>query len=290
MTPWEFLVVALFVIGTLQAFIEPYVLVTERHDAALPGLPESWQGAKVALLADLQVGMFMDNRRVVRWAVERILAERPALVLLAGDFIHDTARGIGPVTELLRPLTEAGLPCYAVLGNHDYAMPTPRDAPDHDLVRSLVVALEGIGVRVLCNEAVRLTNGADDALYLVGIGAHTPEEDDPEGALSEVPGGAPRLVMMHHPSSFAGIPAHAAPFAVAGHTHGGQVRLPFGPGWSFLTWLRDGKVYDDDWVKGQGQPGNQLYVTRGVGFSVAPVRLNCPPEVTFFTLTVGAEP
>ncbi|ADI13648.1 metallophosphoesterase [Truepera radiovictrix] len=285
MTPWVFLVVGLFVIGVIQALIEPRMLVTERHKAHVPGLPASWEGATVALLADFQVGLFGDNRSTVGRAVERVLEERPALVLIAGDFIHDTARAIEPVTELLCPLTDAGLPCYAVLGNHDYAMPTEKDTPDLELARRLTSALEEIDVQVLENEAVRLENEAGEALYLVGIGTHTPGHDDPEKALAAVPEGAPRIVMMHHPSSFANVPACAAPFAVAGHTHGGQVRLPLGPGWSLLTWLRDGEVYTDDWVRGHGKVGNRLYVTRGLGCSVAPVRLNCLPELTLFTLT-----
>jgi predicted MPP superfamily phosphohydrolase len=285
MTPWLFLLVALLVIGTAQALIEPRMLVTERHKAHVPGLPASWEGATVALLADFQVGLFGDNRATVRQAVQRVLEERPALVMIAGDFIHDTAQAIAPVTELLYPLADAGLPCYAVLGNHDYAMPTKKDTPDLELAQHLAAALKAIGVRVLENEAVQLNNEAGEVIYLVGIGAHTPGRDNPAKALATVPEGAPRIVLMHHPSSFVHIPSHAAPFAVAGHTHGGQIRFPLGPGWSLLTWLRDGEVYSDDWIRGHGQTGNQLYVTRGLGCSVAPVRLNCLPELTFFTLT-----
>lgn len=268
-----------------QGLLEPYRLVTDEIDGPVPGLPESWRGAKVVVLADFQVGLWLDNRATVRRAVARALAVRPAFVLLAGDFVHDTERGVAPVAEILRPLTAAGVPVYAVLGNHDYAMPTARHRGDPNLARKLTVALQGIGVRVLHNECAPLTNERGETLYLVGVGSSLPPGgDDPERALAGTPDGAPRVAFMHHPDAYAKIPAYAAPLAFAGHTHGGQVRLPFGLGPSLLTRLRDGQRFDEDWAVRHGGPGNRLYVTRGVGCSVLPVRLNCPPEFTLVTL------
>ena len=229
----------------------------------------------------------MDNRATVRRAVTRTVALRPELVLLAGDFIHDTARGIGPVTEILAPLVRAGIPTFAVLGNHDYAMPTARDTENRALAEKLEQALEDIGIRVLHNQSIALEKvgaKAGQTLYLVGIGSHTPQDDDPERAFAAVPAGAPRLTLMHHPDTYAEILPRRAPLAFAGHTHGGQVRLPFASGRSLLTWLRDGQNYNADWAKRYGKAGNRLYITRGIGCSVAPIRLNCPPELTLITL------
>ena len=275
----------LFLALLLQGVLEPYRLVTDAVDGPVPGLPESWRGAKVVVLADFQIGLWLDNRATTRRAVARAVAMRPALVLLAGDFVHDTARGIGPVAELLRPLAAAGIPAYAVLGNHDYGMPTERHKPDRELAGALARALREVGVRVLGNESVLLTNERGDTLYLVGLDSSLPTGNDrPERAFAAVPDGAPRIALMHHPDTYAKIPAHAAPLAFAGHTHGGQVRLPFAAGQSLLTRFRDGRRYDEDWAHRHGSPGNRLYVTRGVGCSVLPVRLNCPPEFTLLTL------
>ena len=159
----------------IQGLLEPYRLVTNKIDGPVPGLPGGWQEAKVVLLADFQVGLFMDNRATVRRAVARTLAIRPAFVLLAGDFIHDTERGIAPVAELLRPLTRAGIPTYAVLGNHDYAMPTKNNEEDTEMAERLERALEEIGIPVLHNESVALTNERGETLYLVGISFSRPE-------------------------------------------------------------------------------------------------------------------
>jgi len=273
----------------LQAFLEPYRLVIDEHEGPVPNLPESWRGKRVALIADLQVGMFMSNTPTVRRAVARIIAARPAFVMIAGDFIYDTPKGIEPVVALLRPLTRAGLPTFAVLGNHDYGMPTQNYPKNEALARALERALEAVGIRVLHNEVVALESQAGETLYLVGVGAHVPGDDKPLEALAQVPEGAPRIVLMHHPSTYLKIPQDAAPLAVAGHTHGGQVRLPFGIGRSLLTRIKEGRVYGDDWISGEGTVGNRLYINRGIGFSLAPVRLNCPPELTFFTLIPAEE-
>ena len=267
----------------IQGLLEPYRLVIDKIDGPVPGLPKRWQGARVVLLADFQVGLFMDNRATVRRAVARTLALQPELVLVAGDFIHDTKRGIKPVTEILAPLIKAGIPTFAVLGNHDYAMPTVRDPENRALAENLERALQDMGIRVLHNQSIALEKDGE-TLYLVGIGSHVPQDDDPERAFAEVPEGAPRLVLMHHPDTYAEIAAQKAPLAFAGHTHGGQVRLPFASGRSFLTWLRDGQNYNADWAKRYGKAGNRLYITRGIGCSVAPIRLNCPPELTLITL------
>ncbi len=75
-----------------------------------------------------------------------------------------------------------------------------------------------------------------------------------------------------------------APLALAGHTHGGQLRLPFMSQWSWMALVSDEKIYADGWINGFGKSGNRLYVNRGIGFSLIPARVNCLPELTFFTL------
>lgn len=277
----------------LWGLIEPYLLDVEPRTAEVPGLPAAWEGERVAQISDWQVGMWLDNEPTVRDAVERIIEERPALVLITGDFVYGPAEGseeeLETVGELLRPLSEAGLPTYAVLGNHDYGVHGQDTIPDVTLAQRVRRTLEAAGVRVLHNEAVALPPPDGDAqaappLYLVGIGPHEPDEDNPEAALAEVPGGAARIMMMHNPKTFETLPASVAPLAVAGHTHGGQIRVPFTPEWTWLDFAWGENVHADGWIDGYGAPGNQLYVNRGIGFSKIPLRINCPPELTLFTL------
>lgn len=271
----------------LWGLIEPYFIDTQEKEGPIPRLPAAWQGARVALIGDFQVGMWLHNTPTIRRVVRRIIAERPACVLIAGDFIYDRRTAIPEVVQLTKPLIDAGLPTYAVFGNHDYAQPTKDDPPDKQLAQDLREALESVGVKVMHNEVVALalpSASDDDPLYLVGVGAHTPGEDNPALALAGLDQDAPRLVLMHHPSSFAAFPAHSAPLAVAGHTHGGQISLPKAPGWGLLTRIQEGEVYDDDWITSHANAGNSLYVNRGIGFSLAPLRIFCMPELTYFTL------
>lgn len=73
--------------------------------------------------------------------------------------------------------------------------------------------------------------------------------------------------------------------AVAGHTHGGQFRLPFSPDNSYLDLTSEEGVRVDGWIEADtGSNENRLYVNRGVGISIVPLRVNCPPEITVFTL------
>jgi len=278
--------------------IEPYIIDTEEEVAQIPNLPAAWQGQRIAVIADWQVGMWLDNTATINRIVERLVEERPALVLVIGDFIYkpgaDPSPEINQAIELIRPLSQAGITTYAVLGNHDYGMNSKQAPPNEQLAGKVQKSLEAVGVEVFQNEAIALAppKGPNPAiagmeevpLYLVGIGAHWPNQDKPKVALAQLPPGVPRFVMMHNPNSFEALPPRSAPVAVAGHTHGGQIRIPFTPGWSWLTFVREDKVHADGWIEGYGQPGNHLYVNRGIGFSILPLRINCPPEITLFTL------
>ena len=278
---------------------EPYFIDTEEHRARIPHLPSAWEGKRFAQISDWQLGMWMDNEATVRRSVERLVEARPAFVLISGDFIYhaqdDQRSIIQKVVDLARPLPEAGIPTFAVLGNHDYAMKKKDGTADEQLARRLEEALEEAGIDVLQNEtrvlSAEASRPAGDLsaapLHLVGIGANWPGKDRPQEAVAAVPDGAARIVMMHNPTSFEALPPGSAPLAVAGHTHGGQISIPFTPDWSYLTYAKS-DVQADGWVTDDyGAPGNRLYVNRGIGFSGVPIRIHCMPEITMFTLVAG---
>lgn len=295
--------------------IEPRLIDEVHEEVVLANLSAEWEGRTIAVIADLQIGMWLANQDTIRRIVAGLVTARPAAVLIAGDFIYfpsdedeeealaevkreDLAASLGHASDaasLLRPLTAAGIPTFAVLGNHDYAMMWPTSVPRPRIAAELTATLEGAGIRVLENKAAALHPAAHSqgkvaparTMYVVGVGPHLPGRDRPAEAVGTVPPGAPRIVFMHNPVSFAGLPADTAPLAIAGHTHGGQIRLPFMPRWSWLSLASDRRVPVDGWARDYGQPGNRLYVNRGIGFSTVPVRINCRPEVTIFTLRSG---
>lgn len=275
--------------------VEPYRIDERRETAVLPGLDPAWEGREVAVIADFQVGMWMANTGTVRRIVRRLVKRRPAAVLIAGDFVYKPDGQVEEiarrVAELVRPLPEAGIPTLAVLGNHDYSIDLESDPANLRAAEAVRLALRGIGVHVLENEAVTLRRGGGAPLYVVGIGSEWAGRARPAEAVARVPAGAARIVFMHNPASFPGLPAGTAPLAVAAHTHGGQVSLPFTPHWSWMSLVKDQVVEADGWAQpGKGQPGNRLYVNVGIGFSDVPVRINAPPELTLFRLQRDAGP
>jgi uncharacterized protein len=269
--------------------VEPRLLAEEHLEVTLPNLTRAWKGQHIVLLADLQIGMGLGNTDTLRRAVARTIAVRPALVLLAGDFVYEAVRRPQPaldtLSSVLLPLTNAGLHAFAVLGNHDYGEEGTRR--DRLLLAQRVRrTLEEIGIRVLENEAVAVTSRAagEGPLFVVGIGPHIPQRDEPGCAIRQVPDDCPRVVFMHNPASFPELPAGLAPLALAGHTHGGQLRVPLVPSWSLGRLTVPWPEYLDGWIDDYGQPGNRLYVNRGLGFSRRPMRFGCPPELTLITL------
>lgn len=273
----------------IWSFIEPRLLNIEQETAKIPNLPSSWSGKKIAQLSDFQIGLWGDNRDTARSAVAEIIEAKPALVLISGDFLYHPGKNIAPEiktsVDIVSPLVEAGIPTYAVLGNHDYGMSSKTASPKVGEAERLTKALEAAGIEVLQNESVPLTlPNSNETLYLVGVDSLWANRDDVNKALSTLPDSSPRISMMHNPDTFEQFPPNSAPFTVAGHTHGGQIRIPGFPQWSWLRLTQKDKVYADGWAKDFEKSGNQLYVNPGIGMSIAPIRLFCPPELTFFTL------
>ena len=279
------------VVGLLiiWSFIEPHILNTVDETAQIPDLPPEWEDKQIGLIADFQVGMWGGNPDTVERSVDNLIEAKPAAVLIAGDFVYHATPNPEPQIEkavsLVAPLVDAGIPTYAVLGNHDYRLSGKSESPNVDLANSVETALDSAGIVILENESVQMQlPGSNEPLYLVGVNSLWANRDDVDEALRDVPDGSPRIAMMHNPDSFEQFPANTAPLAVAGHTHGGQVRVPFSPQWSWLRFTQGDKVYADGWARDYGKPGNNLYVNVGIGMSIAPIRLFCPPELTIFTL------
>ena len=280
------------IVGVLVAWglLEPRLWLDERHvQAELAGLEERWHDQEVAMIADLQVGMWLSNDRMIERAVERIVERRARAVLVAGDFVYHPEKNLGEqlarLEELFRPLAEASIPVYGVLGNHDWGMSdrSQKNARP-DVARRVRAELKRIGIMILENERASLDLEGEH-LELVGLGSHWAGRDRAADALAGLSPDVPRIVFMHHPDSFESIPPGAAPFAIAAHTHGGQLRIPFLPQWSWMTFVVADEVHADGWIDdGYGRPGNRLYVNRGIGFSRFPLRLNAPPELTFVRL------
>ena len=257
----------------------------ERHwievvpkEIRLAGLPTSFDGMRVAQLSDIHLDEFTEPS-LLREAIDHINSLRPDIVLLTGDFVssevlprHLTNRAAWQCGHLLSQLQ-----CnerYAIFGNHDIWA-----GEQH-----VGEALQSNGITVLRNSHLPLERGRD-RIWLAGIDDPVCGHPDPDRAIPaeirNIPH-QPVILMCHAPDYVDELrerPAgRAVSFVLSGHTHGGQVRLPFvGP----LRLPPGGRKY----VEGLFHFGSmQLYVNRGIGSVGLPFRFDCRPEITIFTL------
>ncbi|MFB1081912.1 metallophosphoesterase [Jeotgalibacillus sp. JSM ZJ347] len=290
---------ALIFFVMLWGLIEPYFINTEEETAEITGLPEVWEGQELAVIGDFQVGMWMDNTWTIERVVKRIIERKPAAVLLTGDHVYHVKKGsekeLNEVLELLQPLADSDIPVMTVMGNHDYSMEKKDHEPDTKYVEMMSEQFEEIGITVLQNEHLTLNLndgvmeiGKEDAnsLYIGGVGSSWAGMDDVEKTLAGIPDTAARFILMHNPQAFKSIPGGSAPAAAAGHTHGGQISIPFTPHWSYMSVFKGEDVQAAGWTEADfGEEGNLLYVNPGIGFSDVPLRFTTPPEITYFELT-----
>lgn len=239
--------------------------------------PPGWQFRKnplrVAVLADLHVGSHADDVSRMQKIVGEVNRWTPDIVLLLGDFMNTQILGGGRVppetiADILHPIV-ARLGVYAILGNHDWRY-------DGLAVRR---ALEASHIRVMENRSHKVADIFGD-FWIVGLADDKTRTPEVERTLSTVPVDAPTIIMAHDPATFAEVPS--GPYlTLCGHTHGGQIRLPIiGPminaSRAPLKWT-SGYIVED---------GKHLFVSRGLGTSLLPVRFNCRPELAL--LSVGS--
>lgn len=256
-----------------------YGLSVTRQRRPLPGLRAP---LRVAFLTDLHYGLYIEAGSVRRWT-DAALAERPDLILLGGDFV-DIRPGERP-TPLLEQLArlQAPLGVYGVWGNHDYGSFGRYDSrwrgkgrPGwQQQRRSLAAEMRAAGVQLLRNQA---TQPRSD-LHLMGSDDWSWGERPDLRALLAGAGERATLLLTHNPDILPTFPQSIG-LTLAGHTHGGQVRLP-GVGALVVP-----SVYGTRYAMGwhQGAHGSPAYVSRGLGVSGLPVRTLCPPELAVLDL------
>ncbi len=240
-----------------------------------PRLPAGWNGMRIAAISDLQLGLWPDNERVAAEAVRQAVSAEPDLVVLLGGFVADD-RDTAALGRVLQPLR--GRQAIAVLGR--------RDVRSDSLEAAVTRALNGIGVRVLKNDAIPFTREGSTAL-IGGVDPKLADEgsDDRRNIVSTLGGGASMPILLaHDPLLAAAGPENRFAAVLAGNTFCGNVEIP---GTQRLSWLR-AEALPGAAVDGVDRlfraDGNTLFVTCGVGFSFVPARLSAPPEVALITL------
>jgi len=226
----------------------------------------------VAILADLHVGSPYKGIDSLQGLVDKVNASLPDLILLPGDFIIQGVAGgsfVAPeeVAEVLEGL-KAPMGVFAVLGNHDWWLDAKR----------VEKAFTDRGITVLEDRSAKLNSGACE-LRLVGISDFWEGPHDIAKAMDGIDTAESILAFTHNPDIFPELPQHIS-LTIAGHTHGGQVYLPF-IGRPIVP-SRYGQRYAIGHID---EDGKNLYVSPGIGTSILPVRFLVPPEVTLLSIT-----
>jgi predicted MPP superfamily phosphohydrolase len=242
-------------------------LVFSRVEVVLSRLGEALDGLRVAFLSDLHAGAFMGEADFCL-LFERLARLEPELVLLGGDLVDSSPEDILQLQRGLE-LLESPLGVFAVPGNHDYAA-------EEDLVIWRGV-LASCGVRILENQGQRIKRGPA-SLWLAGVDDLELARPDLERALLGSQPDEPILLVSHQPDLF-----HEAAYAgvdlqLSGHTHGGQIRLL-----GQAPWVRSHTRLG--YCEGLFElDGAQLYVGRGAGMTLLPIRIGAPAEVPLIEL------
>ena len=255
--------------GAYSALLEPHWLTIERVTIPLRRLSPEFDGFTLAQISDIHRGPYVDDA-AVQAAVEAVNQLRPDAVMLTGDFVSRDAALAESCAQTLSAL-QARTGVYAILGNHDH----------WTHANEVERALTARSLMVLRNDAVPLErDGA--RLWIAGVDDVRQRRADLDRALRLVPADQAAILLAHEPD-YADLAAqHPIDLQLSGHSHGGQVRLPV-VGAPILPYL--GRKYPG----GLYQLGAlQLYTNRGLGVVAPPVRFNCPPEITLFTLRVSA--
>lgn len=256
-------------------------LAITRYDLAVPGWQPDAPPLTVAVLSDIHAcEPWMPAARVA-WIAKHALKLQPDMILLLGDYVggvepFDTGDVPGPEWAAALGMLTAPLGVHAVVGNNDWAV-------DIEEVRRLLAEQD---IPVYENDAVKIEKDGH-SFWLAGLGdqAGSPKAAgqrdklaDLSGTLAQVTDNDPVILMAHEPDIFVRVPERVS-LTLSGHTHGGQVRIPFfGPPIVPSDYGRRfayGHVVEE---------GRHLVVTGGLGCANLPVRFMVPPEIVLITL------
>jgi predicted MPP superfamily phosphohydrolase len=249
----------------------------------LKHLPFAFDELRVGQITDIHAGPLVPQK-LIKEGVDIIMANRPDMIVLTGDFVSGATKFLWTsyggfkqrhydycMEELGR--LNAPLGVFAVLGNHDFWS-------GQEVALKIACGLEDIGVQVLRNKTIPIERKGQ-FLYLIGVDDYWEGSYNLLRALKNVPEDACRILLSHNPDVNEDIENlnERIDFIISGHTHGGQVVLPF------LGALYIPSPFGQKYLAGLVRDKErQTYISRGLGLFFVPIRINCPPEVSLLTL------
>ena len=253
-------------VGSYPVFIERALVQVNKYRIPVQNLPAAFHGFTIAQLTDLHFG-FLVSEAFVEGIVHRTIALGTDVIVCTGDYVHqrNSTEEIDKVWPILSKLV-AKDGVYSVLGNHDHWA---------DSERSLYW-LERTGQNI--RHACRPIDRGGDRLFIGGAGDFWEDTLGIDEAFACSEEGAYRVLLAHNPDSVDTEFAAPLSLVLSGHTHGGQVVVPFfGPP---ILPVRN-KRYSSGLIR---TPRTQLFISRGIGWAIYPIRFNCYPEIAVLEL------
>lgn len=261
-------------IGAWTYMGSPHNVETVRIPMPVRDLPKSLIGKTLVQISDLHVGPIVSSSYIQR-CLEIVSSIEPDIIAITGDFVtHDRSERIDEVVTLLRDMQPGKLATVAVTGNHDFG-PSKHGFSNRHVADSLTEKLDAIGIQMLRNTSIEIKG-----LRVLGVDDFWSPCHELDETLASGNGDQPSVMLCHNPD-FVDQPGWDVfqGWILAGHTHGGQVRLPFCKP-PILP------IQNHDYIAGQVELSGKrtLYVNRGLGY-LRRVRLNVRPEITVFELS-----
>jgi uncharacterized protein len=265
-------------VGADSILLEPNHPRIVRQEITLRRWPEHLHGFTLALLSDFHYDSHF-SVHPLKAAIGMVNDLHPDLIVLTGDFVTasafdgDEEKAAANAEPCAALLTQMHAPhgLWAVLGNHDWAT-------DPDRVTQ---ALNAENILVLANQSVAIeANGA--RFWLGGVSEILFRAADLDATLANIPREEATILLAHEPDYADYASRHPVDLQLSGHSHGGQIRLPFLPPLYLPEMAR--KYYSGLYKVGP----LTLYTNPGLGTMGVPIRWNCPPEITFITLHSAA--
>ena len=249
--------------GIWYLYGQIYKIAVIKYTFPVSGLPEEFHGFTLLHLSDLHSKSFGKGQKNL---LEVIRRQSYDIAVITGDLVNRMKPETQPVFQLLAGIEK---PVYFVPGNHEWET--------RPSVREAILSAPGV---LLQNRAEKLVRGKRH-IWIAGIDDQNSKKDSLEQALREVRDEAPVILLAHEPDIFDGAAAENVDLVLAGHTHGGQVRLPF-----IGALLAPDQGLFPKYDRGLYVSGSSgMIISSGLGESLLPLRFNNPPEILLITLT-----
>ncbi len=262
-------------IGTLTAAypfcIERYIFQVNTYRIPVFNLPSRFNGFTVVQLTDLHYGFLMPLR-IVEKIIYKINNLQKDMIVCTGDYVleRNGTTQIDTIWPQLMKLN-ANDGVYSVLGNHDHWGNTDRS----------LYWLEKSGQSIR-HRAVPIIKG-EERIWIGGAGDYMEDDLGIDDAFQHVPDNECKILLSHNPDSADTDYNTQIDLMISGHTHGGQVNIPFiGPP---ILPVKN-KLYSSGFIRTEGA---NLYISRGLGWAIIPVRFNCLPEISVLRLVHDRE-